>query len=138
MTRAEHSQGAHSDRGGHLVASEAWASLRPLMFSIAYRMLASVTEAEDIVQEAFLRYQHKLTDGVEIESPRAYLSAVVTRLAIDELRSARARRETYVGEWLPEPLLTDRDDPAAQAERVFRRKCVCHANQEPSRDPDPH
>jgi RNA polymerase sigma-70 factor, ECF subfamily len=92
-------------------------SLRPLMFSIAYRMLASVSEAEDTVQEAFLRYQRALDNGDEIESPKAYLSAVVTRLAIDQLRSARMRRETYVGQWLPEPLLTD-DDPAALAERA--------------------
>jgi RNA polymerase sigma-70 factor, ECF subfamily len=82
--------------------------LRPLLFSIAYRMLGSVTEAEDIVQDAFLRYQGALADGsTEIESPKAYLSAVTTRLAIDHLRSARVRKENYVGEWLPEPLLTD-------------------------------
>jgi RNA polymerase sigma-70 factor (ECF subfamily) len=89
------------------------------LFSIAYRMLGSVGEAEDVVQESFLRYQRALADGVEVESPKAYLSAVVTRLAIDELRSARVRRETYVGGWLPEPLATDPDaDPAAQAEQA--------------------
>jgi RNA polymerase sigma-70 factor (ECF subfamily) len=95
-------------------------SLRPLMFSIAYRMLGSVSEAEDMVQEAFLRYQGALEKGDEIESPKAYLSAVVTRLAIDELRSARVRRERYVGQWLPEPLLTDDEegDPAARAEQA--------------------
>ena len=94
-------------------------SLRPLMFSIAYRMLGSVSEAEDTVQEAFLRYQRALDSGEEIESPKAYVSAVVTRLAIDELRSARVRRERYVGQWLPEPLLTDEEaDPAAQAEQA--------------------
>jgi RNA polymerase sigma-70 factor (ECF subfamily) len=89
------------------------------MFSIAYRMLGTVTEAEDVVQEAFLRYKRALDGGAEIESPKAYLSAVVSRLAIDELRSARVRRETYVGQWLPEPLLTDSDeeDPAANAEQ---------------------
>jgi RNA polymerase sigma-70 factor, ECF subfamily len=94
--------------------------LRPLMFSIAYRMLGSVSEAEDVVQDAFLRYQGALDDGEEIESPKAYLSAVVTRLAIDQLRSARVRRERYVGQWLPEPLLTDDEegDPAAQAEQA--------------------
>jgi RNA polymerase sigma-70 factor (ECF subfamily) len=96
---------------------EAYAGLHPLLFSIAYKMLASVSEAEDIVQEAFLRYEHTLADGVQIESPKAYLSTVVTRLAIDHLRSARTRRETYVGEWLPEPLMTD-DDPAAYAEEA--------------------
>ncbi|HET8653559.1 MAG TPA: RNA polymerase sigma-70 factor [Gaiellaceae bacterium] len=97
---------------------EADAGLRPLMFSIAYRMLASVSEAEDVVQEAFLRYQRALAEDAEIESPKAYLSTVVTRLAIDQLRSARARRETYVGEWLPEPLVTDDDDPAARTEEA--------------------
>jgi RNA polymerase sigma-70 factor (ECF subfamily) len=97
--------------------TEAYASLRPLLFSIAYRMLASVSEAEDVVQEAFLRYERALTEGTAIDSPKAFLSAVVTRLSIDELRSARVRRETYVGEWLPEPLLTE-DDPAARAEEA--------------------
>jgi RNA polymerase sigma-70 factor, ECF subfamily len=106
--------------GGRAAASEAYESLRPLMFSIAYRMLASVSEAEDVVQDAFVRYQRAVDDGAEIESPKAFLSTVVTRLAIDELRSARVRRETYVGEWLPEPLLADdgEDDPAAQAEEA--------------------
>ena len=85
----------------------AYEQLRPLAFSIAYRMLGSVAGAEDVVQEAFLRYQRALEHGAEIESEKAYVSAVTTRLAIDELRSARARRERYVGEWLPEPLLTD-------------------------------
>jgi RNA polymerase sigma-70 factor, ECF subfamily len=96
------------------------AAVRPRMFSIAYRMLGSVSEAEDVVQEAFLRQQRALADGVEIQSPAAYLSTVVTRLAIDELKSARAQRETYVGEWLPEPLLTDQRavDPAAKAEQA--------------------
>src|SRR6266545_2757909 len=77
--------------------------LRPLLFSIAYRMVSSVSEAEDIVQEAFLRIHRA--------------EAVVTRLSIDHLKSARARREQYVGQWLPEPLLTDSaPDAAAQAE----------------------
>jgi RNA polymerase sigma-70 factor (ECF subfamily) len=94
-------------------------TLRPLLFSISYRMLASVSEAEDLVQESFLRYELARSGGVEIESPKAYLSAVVTRLAIDHLRSARVRRETYVGQWLPEPLLTDESaDPAAEAEQA--------------------
>ena len=81
-------------------------ALRPLLFSIAYRMLGSVSEAEDIVQEAFLRYHNAATEHGQPNSPKAYLSAVVTRLCIDQLRSARARRESYVGDWLPEPLLT--------------------------------
>ncbi|HZO50149.1 MAG TPA: RNA polymerase sigma-70 factor [Gaiellaceae bacterium] len=87
---------------------EVYEELRPLLLSIAYRMLGSVAEAEDVVQEAFLRYQHVLAERpAEVDSPRAYLSAVVTRLAIDQLRSARARRERYVGEWLPEPVVTE-------------------------------
>jgi RNA polymerase sigma-70 factor (ECF subfamily) len=100
--------------------AEAYADLRPLLFAIAYRMLGSVSEAEDIVQESFVRYQRALADGTAVESPKAYLSAVVTRLAIDQLKSARVRRETYVGEWLPEPLVTDEGsgDPAALAEQA--------------------
>jgi RNA polymerase sigma-70 factor (ECF subfamily) len=92
-------------------AVEDFESLRRPLFSLAYRMLGSVSEAEDIVQEAFLRQQRVLREGGEIDSPKAFLSAVVTRLSIDQLRSARVRREVYVGEWLPEPLLTDDDDP---------------------------
>jgi RNA polymerase sigma-70 factor (TIGR02957 family) len=91
--------------------------LRPQAFAIAYRMLGSVSEAEDIVQEGLLRLHRAVDDGERIESPRAYLSTVVTRLGIDHLRSARVRRESYVGEWLPEPLVTSPDeDPARQAE----------------------
>src|SRR5215470_5301297 len=102
-------------------AGETFAALRPTLFSLAYRMLGSVSEAEDVVQEAFLRQQRALSRGDEIESPKAYLSAVVTRLSIDHLRSARARREVYVGEWLPEPILTDTPlelDPADHAEQA--------------------
>ncbi|HXH96217.1 MAG TPA: sigma-70 family RNA polymerase sigma factor [Gaiellaceae bacterium] len=94
--------------------AETYEELRPLLFSIAYRMLGSVTEAEDVVQEAFLRYHRTLSEqDTEIESPKAYLSAVATRLAIDHLRSARVRKETYVGEWLPEPLPTGEGAPGA-------------------------
>src|SRR5215204_1955490 len=78
--------------------------LRPLLFSLAYRMVGSVGEAEDLVQEAFLRFHRA---GEEVESPKAFLTTVVTRLAIDHLRSARVRREAYVGPWLPEPLVTE-------------------------------
>lgn len=92
---------------------ELYDELRPLMFSIAYRMLGSATEAEDIVQEAFLRFHRESLRGVEVESPKAYLSAVTTRLSIDQLRSARVRRESYVGTWLPEPLLTDTESDAS-------------------------
>jgi RNA polymerase sigma-70 factor (TIGR02957 family) len=91
--------------------------LRPTAFAIGYRMLGSVAEAEDVVQEALLRLHEALQRGERIESPRAYLATVATRLSIDQLRSARVRRETYVGEWLPEPLVTDSQaDPARQAE----------------------
>src|SRR5437588_2494407 len=79
---------------------------RALLFSIAYRMLCNATDAEDIVQEAFVRWL-QASDG-EIQSPKAFLSTVVTRLCIDQLRSAKARREVYVGPWLPEPVLTGR------------------------------
>src|SRR5690348_15645231 len=75
------------------------------MFSIAYRMTGSVSDAEDIVQEAFLRAGKSDGKDAEIESPKAYLATITTRLAIDHLRSARVRRESYVGTWLPEPLL---------------------------------
>jgi RNA polymerase sigma-70 factor (ECF subfamily) len=97
--------------------AEPFIQLRPLLFSIAYRMLGSVSDAEDVVQDAYLRYHRALGDGTEIESPKAFLSAITTRLAIDQLRSARVRRETYVGQWLPEPLLTDSSapDPAQDA-----------------------
>ena len=97
--------------------ADAYVDLRPLLFSIAYRMLGSVSEAEDIVQEAFLRIHRAEAEGIEIDSPKAYLSAVVTRLSIDHLKSARARREQYVGQWLPEPIRTDpAPDAAAHAE----------------------
>jgi RNA polymerase sigma-70 factor (ECF subfamily) len=91
--------------------------LRPVAFAIAYRMLGSVSEAEDVVQEALLRVDQALDAGEQIASPRAFVATVTTRLAINELRSARARRERYVGEWLPEPIITDgNDDPARHAE----------------------
>jgi RNA polymerase sigma-70 factor (TIGR02957 family) len=91
--------------------------LRPTSFAIAYRMLGSVSEAEDVVQEALLRVHQSLDAGEEIVSPRAFVATVTTRLAINELRSARARREVYVGEWLPEPIVTDAaSDPAEHAE----------------------
>src|SRR4051794_15890555 len=81
--------------------------LRPLLFSIAYRMVGSVGDAEDLVQEAFLRLHREQSEGADIESEKAFLTTVVTRLAIDHLRSARVRREQYVGEWLPEPIVDD-------------------------------
>ncbi len=90
---------------------------RPRMFSIAYRMLGSVSEAEDVVQEAFLRLYRASLEGTPIESPQAFLTTITTRLAIDTLRTARVRREQYVGLWLPEPLMTASEpDPSEHAE----------------------
>src|ERR1044071_6981851 len=83
---------------------------RRAAFALAYRMLGSVSEAEDVVQEGFLRLHRAREGGERIESPRAYLSTVVSRLALDQLRSARVQREVYVGEWLPEPLATSAED----------------------------
>jgi RNA polymerase sigma-70 factor (ECF subfamily) len=83
---------------------------RPLLFSIAYRMLGSASEAEDVLQDAYLRWER--ANAADVRSPKDYLSTVVTRLALDSLRSARARREVYVGPWLPEPLVgVDERDP---------------------------
>lgn len=91
-------------------------TLRPLMFSIAYRMLGSVAEAEDVVQDAFVRLLQSHRAGTVARSPEALATTVTTRLAIDELRSARRRREQYVGPWLPEPVLADDPDPARRLE----------------------
>jgi RNA polymerase sigma-70 factor (ECF subfamily) len=91
--------------------------LRPVAFQIAYRMLGSVSEAEDVVQEALLRVHRAVDSGEQLASPRAFVATITTRLAINELRSARARRERYVGDWLPEPIITEgEDDPAGHAE----------------------
>ena len=91
--------------------------LRPVAFAIGYRMLGSVSEAEDVVQEALLRVHQALEAGEQIASPRGFAATVTTRLAINQLRSARARREHYVGEWLPEPIITDgTDDPEQHAQ----------------------
>ncbi|MFD7377854.1 RNA polymerase sigma-70 factor [Streptomyces mirabilis] len=97
-----------------MTRTEEFEQLRPLLFSIAYRILGSVSEAEDAVQETWLRYELSATRPT---STKAFLSAVVTRISIDVLRSARQRREEYVGPWFPEPLLTDPyEDPAHSAE----------------------
>jgi RNA polymerase sigma-70 factor (ECF subfamily) len=94
--------------------TEEFEQLRPLLFSIAYRILGSVSEAEDAVQETWLRYESSPAQPTSI---KAFLSAVVTRISIDILRSARVRREVYVGQWFPEPLLTDPyEDPERSAE----------------------
>ena len=105
--QAEH---ADSERSGRL---ETFYLYRSLLFSIAYRMLGSWADAEDLLQETFIRWQ-QVTDG-EIESPRAFLVTIISRLCINHLQSARAKREEYVGQWLPEPVLTNpaRHTPAA-------------------------
>jgi RNA polymerase sigma-70 factor (ECF subfamily) len=97
-----------------MTRGEEFEQLRPLLFAIAYRILGSVAEAEDAVQETWLRYESSPTQPT---STKAFLSAVVTRVSIDVLRSARVRRETYVGQWFPEPLLADPyEDPERSAE----------------------
>ena len=94
-----------------------YTEVRPLLFSIAYRMLGSVSDAEDVVQESFVRYGRAIDDGVVVDSTRPYLASITTRLSLDHLKSARVQRETYVGMWLPEPLLADpMPDVSAHAE----------------------
>ena len=100
------------DAARQTVESDTFSEYRALLFSIAYRMLGSVMDAEDAVQETFLRWQKAPED--EIRSPKSYLSTVVTRLCIDQLRSARSQRERYIGPWLPEPLIVEQE-PAAEA-----------------------
>jgi RNA polymerase sigma-70 factor (ECF subfamily) len=92
----------HADGADRLAI---FSQFRGLLFSVAYRMLGSVADAEDMVQETFIRWQEAAKE--EIRSPRAFLVTVITRLSINQLQSARVRREEYVGEWLPEPLVTD-------------------------------
>src|SRR6516165_9921392 len=88
---------------------------RSLLFGIAYRMLGSVADAEDMLQETFIRWQRMFPDG--IESPKAMLITITTRLCINHMQSARATREQYFGEWLPEPILTSpRGNPALSIE----------------------
>lgn len=94
---------------------------RPLLFGIAYRMLGSAMDAEDIVQEAYLRYRD-VPPGT-INAPKAYLSKVVTRLCLDQLKSASTQRETYIGPWLPEPVLT----PDQPIERAIERESLSMA-----------
>lgn len=95
-------------------AAEVFGAVRPRLFGIAYRMLGSWTEAEDVVQDAWLRWQH--TDRTVVQNPGAFLATTTTRLALNVAQSARARRETYIGPWLPEPVDTSAD-PTVGAER---------------------
>ncbi|MBZ0209083.1 MAG: sigma-70 family RNA polymerase sigma factor, partial [Hyphomicrobium sp.] len=89
-------------------AAAAFDPLRPRLIRIAYRMLGSVADAEDVVQESFLRWLD--ADREAVREPEAYLRRVVTRLCLDQLKSARHRRETYVGTWLPEPVVEASED----------------------------
>lgn len=91
---------------------------RPLLFAIAYRMLGSVMEAEDVVQDTFLRYE--AADKTEIRSDKAFLTTIVSRLCLNQLQSARVKRETYVGSWLPEPILGDAYADLANPARLFQ------------------
>jgi len=92
---------------------DAFAACRPRLLGIAYGLLGELTEAEDVVQDAWLRWDS--ADAEAVRNPEAFLVTVTTRLALDRLRSARARREVYVGPWLPEPLVTDPETPESQA-----------------------
>jgi RNA polymerase sigma-70 factor (ECF subfamily) len=108
---------ATSESGRDATREAAFAENRPLLFSIAYRMLGSAADAEDIVQECYLRWRG--AEATEIHAPRRYLATVATRLSINQLRSARARREEYVGPWLPEPVVTEKlRDPVELAESL--------------------
>ena len=105
--------GTAPDRHSEVDRSSAvFTEFRPLLFAIAYRMLGSAMDAEDVVQEAYLRWQD--AEGTDVRSPRAYLATIVTRLAINHLRSARVQRESYVGPWLPEPLMTEHAPDASR------------------------
>jgi RNA polymerase sigma-70 factor (ECF subfamily) len=106
---------ADNAAGGSL-RLELFSQHRDLLFSIAYRMLGSVADAEDILQETFIRWQQ--APDVEIKSPRAYLVTILTRLCLNYLESAQVRRQEYFGQWLPEPLLTDTSDPVSASLEV--------------------
>src|SRR5687768_3865580 len=96
---------------------------RSYLFGVAYRILGSAADAEDVVQEAFI----KARDIEDVRSPRALLTTIVTRLCLDEVRSARRRHETYVGPWLPEPIETTAPTAAAPADRVADAESVSMA-----------
>jgi RNA polymerase sigma-70 factor (ECF subfamily) len=106
-------------------SSEQFEPYRPLLFSIAYRMLGSAMEAEDLVQETFLRYQ--ATPPESIHSHKAWLTTVITRLCLNDLESARVRRETYIGPWLPEPILTGGDALLEPSDRASLHESISMA-----------
>src|SRR6476469_4495225 len=94
-----------------MMADDIFNTERPLLFSIAYRMLGSASDAEDVLQDAWLRYRD--ADHASISSPKSFAATIVTRLCLDRLKSARAIRERYVGPWLPEPVLTGNEETPA-------------------------
>jgi RNA polymerase sigma-70 factor (ECF subfamily) len=110
------SEGPKEHAGGDAERLATFSQYRGLLFSVAYRMLGSVADAEDMVQETFIRWQESARE--EIRSPRAFLVTVITRLCINQLQSARVRREDYVGEWLPEPLVTGPESDPLSALKV--------------------
>ena len=115
MSRADGSASRGEPRPTADARAAVFTDTRPLLFAIAYRMLGSVADAEDLVQDAYLRWQQARDE--EIRAPRAYLTTIVTRLAINQLNSARVQRESYVGPWLPEPLVTEHaPDPSEPVE----------------------
>src|SRR5215468_9251954 len=116
MAPSERRHREGSRNGARMTLERAFAELRPAMFALAYRITGSRAAAEDIVQEAFLRF-HNSSPGEAIRSLKAYLATITARLSLNRLRDQRARRETYIGEWLPEPLLTQ-DSPMTLAEDV--------------------
>jgi RNA polymerase sigma-70 factor (ECF subfamily) len=105
-----------------MAAAETFETYRPYLFSVAYRMLGSAMDAEDMVQETFLRYQ--ATPPETIHSLKAFLTTIITRLCMDQLHLARRQRETYLGPWLPEPILTEDASQADPAERVDAEESV--------------
>jgi RNA polymerase sigma-70 factor (ECF subfamily) len=113
------SEETNPQTGGDAARLATFSQYRGLLFSVAYRMLGSVADAEDMLQETFIRWQQAAND--EVRSPRAFLVTVITRLCINQLQSARVRREEYVGEWLPEPLITDsKGDPGSDPLEVLK------------------
>jgi RNA polymerase sigma-70 factor (ECF subfamily) len=100
-------------QGAHLDAADSFDPLRPRLIRVAYRMLGSVADAEDVVQDAFIRWMG--ADRAAVREPEAFLRRTVTRLCLDQLKSARRNRETYIGPWLPDPLVDDAGAGAAVA-----------------------
>ena len=114
MSDAEKAPGTPGDGGDDSSRLAAFEQHRGLLFSIASRMLGSVADAEDTLQDAFIRWQRAL--DVDIRSPKAFLVTIASRLCINHLQSARVQREAYVGEWLPEPLVSE---PGRNASEIF-------------------